>query len=82
MLSPDLSFLKNIVDPDQVASDEAIREGNGSVVECFTCGFEPHRRHCIVSLGKTPLSLLSTGSTQAYLKNADWDVKNQIKHTN
>ena len=28
------------------------------------CGFEPHRRHCVVSLSKTHLSLLSTGSTQ------------------
>ena len=27
-------------------------------------GFEPHRRHCVVSLSKTHLSLLSTGSTQ------------------
>ena len=25
---------------------------------------EPHRRHCIVSLSKAHLSLLSTGSTQ------------------
>ena len=28
------------------------------------CGFEPHPRHCVVSLSKTHLSLLSTGSTQ------------------
>ena len=27
-------------------------------------GFEPHRRHCVVSLSKTHLSLLSTGSTE------------------
>ena len=27
-------------------------------------GFEPHRRHCVVALGKTHLYLLSTGSTQ------------------
>ena len=27
-------------------------------------GFEPHWRHCVVSLSKTHLSLLSTGSTQ------------------
>ena len=27
-------------------------------------GFEPHRHHCVVSLSKTHLSLLSTGSTQ------------------
>ena len=26
--------------------------------------FEPHRRHCVVSLSKTHLSLLSTGSTK------------------
>ena len=28
------------------------------------CGLEPHQWHCVVSLGKTHLSLLSTGSTQ------------------
>ena len=28
------------------------------------CAFEPHRRHCVVSLSKTHLSLLSTGSTE------------------
>ena len=27
-------------------------------------GFQPHRRHWVVSLSKTQLSLLSTGSTQ------------------
>ena len=27
-------------------------------------GFEPHRHYCVVSLSKTHLSLLSTGSTQ------------------
>ena len=27
-------------------------------------GFDPHRRHCVVSLTKTHLSLLSTGLTQ------------------
>ena len=27
-------------------------------------GFEPDRRHCVVYLSKTHLSLLSTGSTQ------------------
>ena len=27
-------------------------------------GFEPHRRHCVVSLSKTHLFLQSTGSTQ------------------
>ena len=27
------------------------------------CGFEPHRRHCVVCFSKTNLSLLSTGLT-------------------
>ena len=40
---------------------------------------EPHRRHCIVSLSKAHLSLLSTGSTQEDWKIVDWDVKNQIQ---
>ena len=47
-------------------------------------GFEPHRRHWVVSLSKTQLSLLSTGSTQEdpsqrNWKIVDWDVKNQTK---
>ena len=43
-------------------------------------GLEPHHRHCVVSLSKTHLSSLSTGSTQEETeKNVDWDVKNQIK---
>ena len=49
-------------------------------------GLEPHRRHCVVSLSKTHLSLLSTGSTQEdpsqhNRKIVDWDVNNQIKQT-
>ena len=28
------------------------------------CGYEPHQRHCIVSLSKTLYPLLSTGSNQ------------------
>ena len=50
-------------------------------------GFETHRRHCVVSLSKTQLSLLSIGSTQEdpsrrNWKIVDWDVKNKIKQTN
>ena len=46
-------------------------------------GFEPRGRHCLLSLSKTHLSLLSTGSTQEdpsrhNWKIVDWDVKNQI----
>ena len=49
-------------------------------------GFKPHLRHCVVSLSKAHLSLLSTGSTQEdpsrhNWKIVDWDVKNQIKQT-
>ena len=44
------------------------------------CGFQPHRHHCVVSLSKTHLSLLSIGSTQEdlsrhNLKIVDWDTK-------
>ena len=44
-------------------------EHSGSVVECLTrdrgaAVFEPQRRYWVVSLSKTHLSLLSTGSTQ------------------
>ena len=43
-------------------------------------------RHCVMSLSKTLLSLLSTGSSQEDPsshngKNVDWGVKNQIKQT-
>ena len=63
---------------------------NGRVLDSSPrgCGFEPHRGHCVVSLSKTHLSLLSTGSTQEdpsrhnWKKIVDWDVKNQIKQTN
>ena len=64
-------------------------ERGGCVVECLArlrgCRFEPHWRHCIVSLSKTSYPLHSTGSTQEDLsqhdwKNVDWDVKNQNKH--
>ena len=45
-------------------------------------GYELRWRHCVVSLSKTRLSLLSTGSTQEdrpdITENAAWDVK---KHT-
>ena len=46
------------------------------------CGFEPHRRHCIVSFSKAFYALLRIGSTEEDLsrnsrKIVDWDVKNQ-----
>ena len=46
------------------------------------CRFEPHWRHCIVSLSKTLYPLLNTGSTQEdshYRKIVNWDVKNRNK---
>ena len=49
-------------------------------------GFEPHRRHCVVSLSKTHLSLLCTSSTHEdpsphNWKNVDCYAKNQGKQT-
>ena len=49
--------------------------------------FELHWRHCVVSLRKTSLSFLSSGSTQEDQSWRNWkivdlDVKNQIKQTN
>ena len=49
-------------------------------------GSSLHQRHCVVSLSKTHLSLLGTGSTQEDLshhncKIVDWGVKNQVKQT-
>ena len=48
------------------------------------CRFEPHLRHCVVSLSKTLYPLIRNGSTQEdpsrhNWKIADWDLKNQIK---
>ena len=37
-------------------------------------GFEPHQRHCVVSLSMTHLSLVSTGSTQEYLSWHNWKI--------
>ena len=50
------------------------------------CGFEPHPRHCVVSLRKAHLFLLSVRSTQEdpsryNFKIVDWNKKNQIKRT-
>ena len=69
-----------------------IREHSGSVVKCLTCdqgaagSSLTGGTHLVVSLSKTHLSLLSTGSTQEDpsqhdWKIVDWDVKNQIKQT-
>ena len=44
-------------------------------------GFEPHLRHCVVSLSKTHLSLLSTGSTQEDSPDITEKLLNQIKQT-
>ena len=50
------------------------------------CGFEPHLRYCVVSLNKTHLSLLNTGTTQEDPSRHSWkiidcDIKNKIKQT-
>ena len=48
-------------------------------------GFEPHRRHCIVSLSKNinpSLELVQPKKTHPCLtERLFWDVKNQIKQT-
>ena len=43
-----------------------VRESSGKVLDSGPRGrrFEPHLRHCVMSLSKTHLSLLSTGSIQ------------------
>ena len=47
--------------------------------------FEPHRHRCIVSLSKTHLSLLSTGSSQKTSPNIAeivyCEMKNQVKQS-
>ena len=48
---------------DRQLHQNKIDERGGSLVECLTQdrGFEPHQRHCVVSLSKTLYPLLSTG---------------------
>ena len=36
---------------------------SGRVLDSRACGFEPHKRHCLVAASKTPYPLLRTGST-------------------
>ena len=51
-----------------------------------SCGFEPHRRHCIVSLSKNinpSLVLVLPRKTRPFItERLLMDVKNQIKQTN
>ena len=49
-----VNYLINPVEPSGKVCDSRLRD----------CRFEPHRPHCIVSLSKTPYSLLGTGSNQ------------------
>ena len=65
-----------------------IREHSGRVFDSSLSGrgVEHQQRHCVVSLSKTHLSMLNTGSTQEdpsrhNWKTVDWSVKNQIKQT-
>ena len=48
-------FLANSVDPDQTAHREGAQWLSGRVLDSRPKGrgFEPHRRHCVVSLSKT-----------------------------
>ena len=47
--------------------DRGVRWLSGRVIDSGSrgYGFEPHRRHCVLSLSKTLYPSLSTGSTQA-----------------
>ena len=53
---------------DIMPCNKIVRERSGSVVVLDSrpsdCGFEPHRHHCVVSLSKTHLSLLSPLSSE------------------
>ena len=68
-------------------SNRIDREDSGRVLDLRPrgCRFAPHGGHCIVSLSKTNLSMLSTGSTQTCPNTEkllnDWDVKNQFIQT-
>ena len=56
---------KELAKPHYV-SGSAVQWLSGRVVDSRPkgWGFEPQRRHCVVSLSKTHSSLFSTGSTQ------------------
>ena len=70
-------------------ASELSREANHSqrVVDCRVlvtrsrdCGFEPHWRHCFVSLSKALYPLLSSTQEEASHhdgKIVNWDVKNK-----
>ena len=49
---------------------------SGRVLELkqMSCGFERHGPHCIMSLSKTRLSLLSTGSIQEDPSRHNWKL--------
>ena len=68
---------------------QLIEERSGRVLDWRLrgCGFEPHRRHFVVSLSKTLYPLLSAGSTQEEPSRHDWKivawyVKNQNRPKN
>ena len=52
------------------ASFHLMWERSGSVVECLTSNFEPHRRHCVVSLSKNinpSLELVQPRKTRLFI---------------
>ena len=51
-----------------------IPERGGSVVQSRCCRFEPHSRHCVVSLSKTHYRLLNSDSTQEDPSRYDWKL--------
>ena len=62
-------------------------ERSGSVVECLTrdqgvVGFEPHRRHCVVSLSKILVQPRKTRPVDITEKKVDLDINNQTNKQN
>ena len=70
-----------------VASFLLMRERSGSLVECLTRdrGFEPHRRHCVVSLSKNinpSLELVQPRKNRPFISERLLMGRKESKQTN
>ena len=92
-----MNILTNNADPDELSHTVAAHLGlhcllgaqwlSGRVLDSRPKGggFEPHRRHCVVSLSKNinpSLVLVQPRNTRPFITERllmEWDVKNQIK---
>ena len=68
-----------------VASFHLMWERSGSVVECLSSNFEPHRRHCVMSLSKNinpSLELVQPRKTRPFISERLLTECKESKQTN